>query len=79
MSVLTVVVHSIDVRVTVDQLLHHALHGQPGSQDEGRGAVVHAGVQLCGAVTDQDLRNGTNTAMTGKEVSSSYTPDLEEV
>lgn len=53
---LTVVIDSIDVRVAVDQFLHHALHSQPGSQDQRCGAIVHPGIQLGGPVTDQDLR-----------------------
>lgn len=52
---LTDFVDSVDVCVAGDELLHHALHCQAGGQDEGRGAVVHAGIQVSGTVTDQDL------------------------
>lgn len=52
---LTQVVHSIDVSVRIDEVLQHALHGQAGGQDQGRRAVMHAGVQVCGPVPDQDL------------------------
>lgn len=29
-KMLTVVIHSVDVSVAVDELLHYALHSQPG-------------------------------------------------
>lgn len=50
------VVYSVDVSVAVDQLLHHPLHGEPGCQDQWSGAVVHAGVQFCCTIPDQNLR-----------------------
>lgn len=54
--VLTMVVHSVDVGVAVDQLLHHTLHSKSSSQDQRSRAVVHAGVQFCRAVSDQNLK-----------------------
>lgn len=53
---LTVVVDGVDVCVAVHKLLHHALHGQAGCQDQGCGAIIHARVQVCGTVPDQDLQ-----------------------
>ena len=52
---LTQFVDGVDVGVAGDELLHHALHRHAGGQDERRGAVVHAGVQVCGTVPDEDL------------------------
>lgn len=53
---LTMVVHSIDVGVAVDQLLHHTLHSKSSSQDQRSRAFIHASVQFCRAVSDQNLR-----------------------
>ena len=35
----TEVIDGIHVGVTVNELLHHAFHCQPGGQDQGRGPV----------------------------------------
>lgn len=53
---LTMVIHSVDVSVAVDQLLYHSLHSKSCSQDQRSRAVVHASVQFCRAVSDQNLR-----------------------
>ena len=58
-GVRTGVIDGVGVGVAVDELVHHALHRQPGGQDQRGGSVVHAGVQVCGAVPDQDLPHGT--------------------
>lgn len=50
------VVYSVDVSVAVDQLLHHPFHGEPSCQNQWSGAVVHAGVQFCCTIPDQNLR-----------------------
>lgn len=52
---LTQVIHGVDVGVRVDEVLQHALHRQARGQDQRRGAIVHAGVQVRGSVPDQDL------------------------
>lgn len=51
----TEIIDCIDVSMTVNQLLHHALHCQPGSQDQGCSAIMHTGIQVCGAVPYQNL------------------------
>lgn len=53
---LTEIVNGIHVGVTVDELVHHALHRQTGSQDQGRGAIMHAGIQVCGTIPYQNLK-----------------------
>lgn len=53
---LTEIIDGVHVGVTVDELIHHALHRQPGSQDQRRGAVMHAGIQVCGAIPYQNLK-----------------------
>lgn len=50
------VIYGIDVSVAVDQLFHHALHSEPGCQDQWSSTIVHAGIQFCGTITNQDLR-----------------------
>lgn len=39
----------------VDEVLQHALHGQACSQDQWGCAIMHAGIQICGSVPEQDL------------------------
>lgn len=55
------VVNSVDVSMAVDQLLHHAIHSEPGCQDQGSGSIIHACIQLCRAVTDQNLAEDEDT------------------
>lgn len=54
-SVLTVVIYSVDVSVAVDQLLHHSFHSKPGSQDQWSSPVIHASIQFCCTIPDQNL------------------------
>lgn len=58
---LTVVIYSVDVSVAVDQLLHHSFHSKPGSQDQWSSAVVHASIQFCCTISDQNLRKHEDT------------------
>ena len=60
-------IHSIDISMAGDELFHHALHCQAGRQDQCCGAVCHAGIQVCGAVPDENLREtGRNSRSHGK-------------
>ena len=45
-------VGQVDLGVGLDQLLHHALDGEPGGQDERGRAVGRLGVEVGGAVLD---------------------------
>ena len=54
---LALIVGGVDVDVGVDQVLDHALDGQAGGQDEWRGAVVHARVEVGGSVAQKDLED----------------------
>lgn len=40
----TEIIDCIDISVTVNELFNHALHCQPGSQNQGCRAIVHAGI-----------------------------------
>lgn len=52
---LTKLIHGIDISMAGNELFHHALHRQAGCQDQCRGAICHAGIQVCGAVPDENL------------------------
>lgn len=52
---LTQFIDCVDVSMTSDELLHHALYCQPCCQDQCRRAIIHTGVQICGAISDQNL------------------------
>lgn len=73
----TEVVNGVDVSVAGDELLHHALHGQPGGQDQRGGAVLHAGVQICGPVPDQNLQNNKCRVQLGIESNDSSSTRTE--
>lgn len=49
------IIDSIDVCMAVHEFLYHALHSKARCQDEGRGAVIHAGIKLSCTVADQNL------------------------
>lgn len=51
------VVRRIDVRIRCDQILDHALNCQPSGQYEGRGAVMHACIQIGGTIAQQYLKD----------------------
>jgi hypothetical protein len=46
-----------------DELFHHALHCQAGCQDQCSRAICHSGIQVSGAVPDENLT--TTKAMAG--------------
>lgn len=52
---LTQFIHSIDISMTSDEFFHHSLYRQPCSQDQCSGAIVHTGVKIRSAVSDQNL------------------------
>lgn len=60
----TKVIDSVDVSMAVDELLHHALHCQASCQDQRGGAIVHAGIQVCGTIPDQNLQKDTMSWLT---------------
>lgn len=55
---LTKFIHSIDISVAGNELFHHALHRQAGRQDQCGRPIRHAGIQVCGAVPDENLGEG---------------------
>lgn len=52
----TKLIHGIDVGVAGNELFHHALHRQAGCQDQCSRAIRHAGIQVSGAVPDENLK-----------------------
>lgn len=62
----TRVVGCVGVGVAVDKLIHHAVHGQAGGQDERCCSIVHAGVKVCGTVSDEDLQRRRARLVRGK-------------
>lgn len=52
---LTQFINSIDISMTCDEFLYHALYCQPSSQDQCSGAIIHTGVKICSSVSDQNL------------------------
>lgn len=54
-SRLASVVRGIDVRLCVDEVLHHSLNGQATRQYQGGRTVVGLRVQFSIAITEQDL------------------------
>lgn len=57
--IFTEIIDGIHISMAVDELIHHALHCQPGSQDQGCSAIMHAGIQVCGAVSYENLTRHT--------------------
>lgn len=60
---LTQIIHGVDIGMCVDEVFQHALHGQAGGQDQRGRAIVHAGVQVCGSVPDQNLGNSQGLSL----------------
>lgn len=54
-SALTELIHCIDIGVAGDELFHHSLHRQAGCQDQCSRAICHSGIQVSGAVPDENL------------------------
>lgn len=52
---LTQFIDCIDVSMTSDQLLYHALYCQPCRQDQRSRAVIHTRVKISSPVSDQNL------------------------
>lgn len=54
---LAVVVASVDIGLGVDELLDHSLDSQTSREDKWRRTIVSFGVQICSAMSQQDLEN----------------------
>lgn len=63
-------IHRVDISVTRDELLHHALHRQPRRQDQGSGAVIHPGVKICRPVSDKNLGKGERRSSRSESLTS---------
>lgn len=52
---LTQFIDCIDISMTSDEFLYHALYCQPCCQDQCGGAIIHTGVKICSSVSDKNL------------------------
>lgn len=55
LNTLTQFINSIDISMTSDEFLYHALHCQPCCQDQRSRAIIHTGIKIRSPVSDENL------------------------